>query len=51
MFTKTSIALAIIVSLASGAIAAPKYQTDNGPKITMPSATAEGNTVGWFMDR
>jgi hypothetical protein len=50
MFTKTSIALALIVALASSAVAAPKYQNgENGLKITMPSATPEGNRAGWFM--
>jgi hypothetical protein len=52
MFTKTSIALTLIVALASSAVAAPKHQTgDNGSKITMPSSTPEGNRDGWFMDR
>ena len=51
MFTKTSIALTIIVALASGAMAAPKHSSDNGPKITMPSSTPEGNRDGWFLDR
>jgi hypothetical protein len=52
MFTKTSIALALIVALASSAVAAPKYQSgENGLKITMPSTTPEGNRDGWFMDR
>jgi hypothetical protein len=51
MFTKTSIALAVIVALASGAMAAPKHSRDNGPKITMPSSTPEGNRDGWFLDR
>jgi len=50
MFTKTSIALALIVALASSAVAAPKYQNgENGPQITMPSTTPEGNRAGWFM--
>jgi hypothetical protein len=51
MFTKTSIALAVIVALASGAMAAPKHSSDNGVKITQPSSTPDGNRDGWFMDR
>ena len=51
MFTKTSIALALIVALASSAVAAPKHNSDNGVKITQPSATPDGNRDGWFMDR
>jgi len=50
IFTKTSIALALIVALASSAVAAPKNQNgENGLKITMPSTTPEGNRAGWFM--
>jgi len=48
MFAKTSIALALIVALASSAVAAPK-NGENGLKITMPSTTPEGNRAGWFM--
>jgi hypothetical protein len=33
---------------ASSAVAAPK-NGENGPKITMPSTTPEGNRAGWFM--
>ena len=51
MFTKTSIALAVIVALASGAMAAPKHSSDNGVKVTQPSSTPDGNRDGWFMDR
>jgi hypothetical protein len=51
MFTKTSIALAVIVALASSAVAAPKHNSDNGVKITQPSSTPEGNRDGWFLDR
>jgi hypothetical protein len=51
MFTKISIALALVVALASSAVAAPKYNSDNGLKITQPSSTPEGNRDGWFMDR
>ena len=52
MFTKTSIALTLIVALASSAVAAPKYQNgENGVKITQPSSTPDGNRDGWFMDR
>jgi hypothetical protein len=52
MFTKTSIALALIVALASSAVAAPKhYNSDNGVKITQPSSTPDGNRDGWFLDR
>ena len=50
MLIKTSIALAIIVAIASNAVAAPRLH-DDGPKITMPSTTPEGNREGWFMDR
>jgi hypothetical protein len=50
MITKTSIALAIIVAIASNAVAAQRIH-DNGPKITMPSSTPEGNRDGWFLDR
>ena len=50
MFTKTSIALALIVALASSAVAAPKHVSAQ-PQITQPSATPEGNRAGWFMDR
>ena len=50
MFTKTSIALALIVALASSAVAAPK-QLSAQPQVTQPSATPEGNRDGWFMDR
>jgi hypothetical protein len=50
MLTNTSIALALIVALASSAVAAPKHQNDEtGLKITMPSTTPEGNRAGWFM--
>jgi hypothetical protein len=48
MFTKTSIALAIIVAIASNAVAAPK-QLSAQPQITQPSSTPEGNRAGWFM--
>jgi hypothetical protein len=48
MFTKTSIALAIIVAITSGALAAPKHLSAQ-PQITMPSSTPEGNRDGWFM--
>jgi hypothetical protein len=50
MFTKTSIALALIVALASSAVAAPKHVSAQ-PQITQPSSTPEGNRDGWFMDR
>jgi hypothetical protein len=50
MFTKTSIALAIIVAVASSAVAAPKHLSAQ-PQITMPSSTPEGNRDGWFLDR
>ena len=50
MFTKTSIALAIIVAIASNAVAAPKHLSAQ-PQITQPSATPEGNRDGWFLDR
>jgi hypothetical protein len=50
MFTKTSIALAVIVALASSAVAAPKHLSAQ-PQITMPSSTPEGNRDGWFLDR
>jgi hypothetical protein len=50
MFTKTSIALAIIVTIASNAVAAPK-QLGAQPQITQPSSTPEGNRDGWFLDR
>jgi hypothetical protein len=50
MFAKTSIALALIVALASSAVAAPK-QLSAQPQITQPSSTPEGNRDGWFMDR
>jgi hypothetical protein len=58
MFTKTSISLAIIVALASGAVAAEKRQhgvadaqATSAPQITLPSTTPEGNRAGWFMDQ
>jgi hypothetical protein len=51
MFAKTSIALTLIIALASTAVAAPKYNSDNGVKITTPSVTPEGNRDGWFLDR
>jgi hypothetical protein len=51
MFTKTSIALAVIVALASSAVAAPKHLANDGVKITHPSTTPDGNRDGWFMDR
>ena len=51
MFAKTSIALTLIIALASTAVAAPKYNSDNGVKITTPSLTPEGNRDGWFLDR
>jgi hypothetical protein len=51
MLAKTSIALVVTLALASGALAAPKHQaSDNGPKVTMPSATPEGNRAGWVVD-
>ena len=50
MFTKTSIALAVIVAVASSAVAAPKHLSAQ-PQITMPSSTPEGNRDGWFLDR
>jgi hypothetical protein len=51
-FTKSSIALAIIVAISTGAVAAEKRK--NGlesqvPHITQPSAAPEGNRAGWFM--
>src|SRR5262245_56612328 len=51
MFVKTSIALAVIVALASNALAAPRVHEVNGPKITLPSQTPEGNRAGWFSER
>jgi hypothetical protein len=50
MFTKTSIALALVVALASSAMAAPK-QLSAQSQITQPSSTPDGNRAGWFMDR
>jgi hypothetical protein len=50
MFTKTSIALALIVAITSGALAAPKHVSTQ-PQITQPSSTPEGNRDGWFLDR
>jgi hypothetical protein len=50
MFTKTSIALAVIVALASSAVAAPKHPANDGLKVTHPSATPDGNRNGWFME-
>ena len=65
MFTKTSIAVAMIVVVASAAGAAEKRQvaaekphvaasayaqgSQLGP-ITLPSTTPEGNRQGWFAD-
>jgi len=53
MFTRTAIALAALVVIASGAIAAEKPQLGaaNSPQVTQPSTTPEGNRAGWFMDR
>jgi hypothetical protein len=53
MFTKISIALATLVVIASGAIAAerPQHGVASSPQITLPSTTPEGNRAGWFMDR
>src|SRR5205823_1946521 len=57
MFTKTSIALTIIVAIASSAVAAQKRQHGvedayaGAPQITLPSTTPEGYRAGWFMDQ
>jgi hypothetical protein len=60
MFTKTSIALAVLVALSSGAVAVEKrapgaanaytVQGGQGSGITLPSTTPEGNRKGWFME-
>jgi hypothetical protein len=54
MFTKTSLAFAIVVALASGAVAAPKHNHGvdvSVPHITMPATNPEDNRKGWFLDR
>ena len=52
MFMKTSIALALVIGIASSAVAAPKHQnSDNGVKVTVPVNTPDSNRDGWFLDR
>jgi hypothetical protein len=54
MFTKTSIALAVIVALTSGAFAVEKRDQgaanthSSAGGITLPSTSPEGNRTGWF---
>jgi hypothetical protein len=57
MLTKTSIALAVVVALTSGAFAVEKRDqgTANGHAlqgggITLPSTSPEGNRTGWFQE-
>ena len=50
MFTKTSIALAVIVALASSAVAAPKHPANDGRKVTQRHATTDGNRNGGVME-
>ena len=53
MFTKTSIALAIIVALSSGAVAAqkrPQGAAGAYASVTSPVAHPDDNRRGWFMD-
>jgi len=51
MFMKTSIALALVVAIASSAVAAPKHQNSGNAKITMQSNTPDSYRDGWFLDR
>jgi len=53
MFTKSTLAFAIVVALASGAVAATKRHHDTDvsrPNITMPATHPEDNRKGWFSD-